>query len=270
MLGYGNKNLKSKDDRLSRRGESIYYFGTFLFVAGIILIGFASSSILFFQIHYESEARLITDTITYMGIGLFFVSFGINLMLRQTKKGYFIFSVGSVFVLIAITTFYLNYENNWYYPTISYILLSYLLGFLLLMGNAFGNVTLWSLRKRQDIDPETSANTKKIYTDEEIEKDIDNAIKKSMKRAADSLQFDITGEPSFKVSATIGSESIVKRKDNMDESMVLQQTLDPGSKEEGGGEGIDKASLVLTDTLDAEKVQKKGFFSFIKNFFTRE
>ena len=263
-------NIFKTDDRLSRRGETIYYLGTLFFVAGIILIGFATASILFFQIHYESEAKLITDTVTYMGAGLLFVSLGINLMLRQSKKGYFIFSTGLIFAIIAIVTFYFNYETNWFYPTISYILLAYLLGFLLLMGNAFGHVTLWIIRKNQG-DEEVAVDQPKIeYTDEQIQKDIDDAIKKSMNEAAEELDFDLTGSPSFKVSSAADTETVVKRKDNMNETLVLQQTLNPGSKEEWGGTGVDKASSLLADTLNNETTQKKGFFGFIQSIFTKK
>lgn len=270
MRTFGNKILKTDDDSLSRRGENIYYFGTLIFVAGIILIGFASASIMFFQIHYESEAKLITDTVTYMGVGLLCVSLGLNFMLRQSKKGYFLFSIGSIFAVIAIGMFYLNYETNWFYPTISYILLSYLIGFLLLMGNAFGHVTLWILRKNQETTPQKSIEPKHTYTDEEIERDIDKAIKESMQHAADELQFNLNEGPTFKVSAAQDTETIVKRKDTMNETRALQQTLNPGSREEWGGAGVDKASTLLADTLKTESTQKKGFFGFIQNFFTKK
>ncbi|MBS3778119.1 MAG: hypothetical protein KGY50_02360 [Candidatus Thermoplasmatota archaeon] len=271
MRTFGHKILKTDDDSLSRRGENIYYFGTLIFVAGIILIGFASASIMFFQIHYESEAKLITDTVTYMGVGLLCVSLGINFMLRQSKKGYISFLIGSLFAMIAIGMFYFSYETNWYYPTISYILLSYLVGFLLLMGNAFGHVTLWILRKNQETVPNNQhLEPKHTYTDEEIERDIDKAVKQSMQHAADELQFNLNKGPTFKVSAAQNTESIVKRKDAMNESKALQQTLNPGFREEWGGAGVDKASTLLANTLNTESTQKKGFFHFIQNFFTKK
>ena len=205
-----------------------------------------------------------------MGAGLFFVSFGINLMLRQTKKGYIIFSTGSVFSLVAIASFYFYYvTDNFVYPTISYILLCYLIGFLLLMGNAFGHVTLWIMRKNQQTEQPGSTQVKTDYTDEQIQKDIDAAIKESIQHAAEELQFDLSDTPAFQVSAA-ASETIVKRKDNMDEAMVLQQTLHPGAREKWGGTGIDKASLLLEDTLNTESSNKKGFFSFLQSFFTKK
>lgn len=260
---------ENRDDRLSRRGETIYYFGTLVFVAGIILLAFASVSIMFFQIHYESDATLIADTVMYMGSGLFFVAAGINLMIYQGKRGYVTFAIGSLFSVFAIGYFYVNYESNWFYPIISYILLSYLTGFLLLMGNAFGHVTLWILRKNQQQSFPSAESGKKVYvhTDEEIERDIDNAIRQSLKQAADELQFDLTMKPSFKVSAHAASETVVRRKDDMNESMVLQQTLNPGSKEKWGATGVDKASLLLADTLHAESKEKMGFLEKVHHFF---
>lgn len=264
-----NTFVNKEDDRLSRRGETIYYLGTLFFVAGSILLAFASASIMFFQIHYESSAKLIADTVTYMGIGLVFVSFGINLMLRQSKKGYVIFSTGTVFSLIAITLFYINYETNWFYPTISYILLSYLFGFLLLMGNAFGHVTLWILRKNQETVPAPAFQTKKEYTDEEIQKDIDEAIKQSLEQAAERLQFDLSDSPTFKVSHSSNSETVIRCKDDMNETMVLQQTLNPGDVEKWGGTGVDKASSLLAETLQEDISKKKSFLKSIHTFFSK-
>ncbi|MFO8077396.1 MAG: hypothetical protein R6U21_01955 [Thermoplasmatota archaeon] len=263
-------NLPDKrDERLSRRGETIYYFGTLFFVAGIILLAYASISIMFFQIHYESEATLIADTVMYMGTGLFFVAFGINLMLNQSKRGYIIFGVGSLLSIFAIIYFYFNYETNWFYPIISYVLLSYLLGFLLLMGNAFGHVTLWILQKNQEAVSEGLLSKAQAYyhTDEEIQRDIDNAMKQSLHKAAENLQFDLSDKPAFKVSAHASNEDVVRRKDTMNESMVLQQTLNPGTKEKWGATGVDKASMLLADTLKTKPAQKTGFFHHFTRFF---
>ncbi len=266
MRNQDNKFLKTDEDRLSRRGETIYYLGTLFFVAGIILIGFSTASIMFFQISSISEARLIIDTVTYMGVGLLAVTLGINLMLRQSKKGYVTFLFGIIFAIIGIILFYLNFETNWYYPMVSYILLSYLLGFLLLMGNAFGHVTLWILRKNMEYESPTGApaKTKHEYTDEEIQRDIDQAIKQSLQHAADELQFDITTQPNFKVSGGVASESIVRRRDSTNESTALQQTLNPGSTEQWGGAGIDKASSLLANTLNSDTSYKKKFFRFFR------
>lgn len=270
MRAHEEKLLKSDEDKLSRRGETIYYFGTLFFVAGIILIGFATASIMFFQINTLSEAKLVADTVTYMGVGLLLVTLGINFMLRQSKKGYLIFSLGTVFAIVGIVTFYLNFETNWYYPTISYILLAYLLGFLLLMGNAFGQVTLWILRKSQETESavKTSKKQQREYTDEEIQRDIDQAIKKTLKQAADRLQFNLSTGPTFRVSSgSANTETIIKRKDTMNEAMVLQQTLNPGAKEEWGGAGIDKASMLLSDTLNTDSTHKKKITNIFHNFF---
>ena len=262
-----NKFLKKDEDRLSRKGENIYYLGTLFFVAGIVLLAFSSASIMFFQVSSVSEARLVIETVTYMGCGLLSVTLGINLMLRQSKKGYLIFSSGFIFAVIGIVLFFLNFETNWFYPMISYILLFYLFGFLLLMGNAFGHVTLWILRKNQDTYNVSSKKAKEQheYTDEEIQRDIDQAIKQSLQHAADDLQFDIaSSSPKFKVSAGMNSETVVRRRDSGNEAMVLQQTLNPGSTEQWGGAGIDKAASMLADTLNSDSSYKKKFFHFFK------
>lgn len=267
-----NRNTfqKRENDQLSSRGETIYYFGTLFFVAGIILLTVASASIIFFQINYESSAKLVADTFTFMGLGLVFISFGINLMLKQTKKGYLTFSIGTVFSMIGVFFFYLNFETNWFYPLISYILLSYLFGFLLLMGNAFSHVTLWILRRNQEMMTRKPVQIKKEYTDEEIQKDIDEALKQSFQHSLDNLQFDLKETPSFRVSNASDTETVVICKDSMNESMALQQTLNPGTVEKWGGAGIDKASLLLEDSLQTRDLKKKSFLKSIHTFFSKK
>ncbi|MDG6219713.1 MAG: hypothetical protein QCI00_09800, partial [Candidatus Thermoplasmatota archaeon] len=103
-----------------------------------------------------------------------------------------------------------------------------------------------------------------------IQKDIDEALKQSLKNAVDNLQFDLKETPSFKVSNASNTETVVTCKDNMNETMVLQQTLNPGSVEKWGGTGIDKASLILEDTLHSGFSQKKGFLKSIHTFFSKK
>lgn len=246
---------------ITRRGESIFYIGTLFFIAGIILLILGSVSVIFFQVHYETESEIVLSIVSFIGVGLLFVALGINCMIHQWKHGTRVSILGLLFIMGSLALFLMNYQNNWYYPTISYILILYILGLILLMGNAFGNVTLLlvSSPKEQSFGP--VKETKFEYTEEEIEKDIDDAVKKSLLKAADEIQFDLVDTRKLKVgNADFGSESVVKVKDDMKESYTLNMTIHPEERENWGAPGIDKISSQLADALVESPTQKKTRF----------
>ena len=98
-------NEVSDSTKLSRRGASIYYLGSAVFAAGIVLIVLGSALVMFFQIHYESEPVEILYTILSIATGIILILVGINLMIRQTKKGYAIVVASIVFSSLAIYYF---------------------------------------------------------------------------------------------------------------------------------------------------------------------
>jgi len=259
------------EKKLSRRGELIYYTGALFFISGIILLILGTISIMFFQIHYESDSQVVLNIVSFFGSGLIILSLGINLMIKQGKKGYAALLIGIIFSVFSIILFLLNYQKNWYYPTISYVLISYIAGLMTLMGNAFGSITVWLIRSNS---PQATAKAKKIareYSDEEIERDIENAVKKSLELAADELQFDLINTKPLKVgNAAFGSETIIKVKDDIKEAHSLEQTRNPGEREIWGGTGIDKTSDLLANALmEKPKIKRsrfKKFFSRHKNF----
>ena len=260
-----DKVYPDENKNLTRKGESIYYIGTLLFIAGSILLAFGAGSIIFYQINYNSETQVVLYTVLLIGIGLLLLSLGINLMVRQNKKSYYAIAFGTILTIISILLFYFNYETNWFYPIISYVLLLYLSGLILLLGNAFGNVTLWLIFNQ----PQAATTKEKVdmreYTDEEIAKDIDDAIKKSLQRAADEIQFNLADTKKLKVgSAAANSEFIVKVRDDMTEAHSLGQAINPGYREEWGVMGVDKASNQLAEALQHKPVKRKGFLSFFK------
>jgi len=264
--GEGNSSTNYQDEGLSRKGESIYYFGTFIFVAGIILLSMGAISIIFFQIHYESDILLIRNTILFIGTGLILISLGINLMIKQSRRSTSIFTTGLILALIASVIFFFNYGSNWIYPIISYVLLLYIFGFLMLMGNAFGSVTVWLLRNSPIVDSTKMGTPKHEYTDEEIQRDIENAMKKSLEASAEQLHFDFVNTRNLKIGKhSLGSETVVRVKDDMNESLTLKDTINPGATEKWGSTGIDKASIQLAETLQGKPPKKHGLFS--KKFF---
>ncbi len=249
------------------RGKLIYYIGSMLFIIGISLVVIACGSVLYFNIHYGSEKEIIFHTITFFGIGFSLTILGINLMIRQKTKGYIFIAISSFISLIAIILFMLNYRNNWYYPIISYILVLYITGSLILIGNLFANVILSIIEKKAE--PITyDMKPTHLYTDEEIMKDIEEATRQSLEAAAAGLQIEFEDTGEFKPGKSfskIKTRGTVKRiKDDINESADLQKTIHPGDKEKWGSVGIDKASIILNKTL-TEKKSKKRLFSGFKD-----
>ena len=180
--------------------------------------------------------------------------------MRQTKYGKYIMTVSSFMSLIAILIFILNYYNNWYYPVISYIIAFYVIGFSMLLGNAFANITVWMIHGKPEI-ATIGGDKAKIYTDEEIQQDIEEATRKSMELAASELQFEIGDTGNIKVGkAFYKSRGTVTRfKDDIDESLTLKQTITPGDTEKWGSIGIDKDSMQLAKTLEEKTTEKRRF-----------
>ena len=180
---------------LSSRGTSGYYLGSALFVIGIVLIILGSAIIIFFQIHYGSDPEKILYTIISIATGIILVLIGINLMIKQTKKGYTIIVGSAVISSLAIYLLYINYFQNFYYPLVSYIFVLYIIGFLALLGNAFASVIVWIIGNRPDYLIKGEEKPR-LFTDEEIQRDIDEATNKSIETAIDELQFDLEETPS--------------------------------------------------------------------------
>ena len=254
-------NKVSDSTKLSSRGASIYYLGSAVFVAGIVLIVLGSALVMFFQIHYESDPVEILYTIPSIASGIILILVGINLMIRQRKKGYAIVVASIVFSSLAIYLFYTNYLHNFYYPLVSYILGLYVLGFLALLGNAFASAIVWIIGNR----PEYQIIGKEkphLYTDEEIQRDIEEATQKSLETAIDQLQFELEDFPKDIIIGKTVPKSpgiVIRIKDDIDEVLNLSQTLKPGATEKFGSIGIEKASLQLAKTISQE-TKKKGIF----------
>ena len=256
----------SNSTKLSSRGASIYYFGSAVFAIGIVLIILGSAFVMYFEIHYESEPVEILYTILSIASGIIMILVGINLMIRQTKKGYGIVVASIVFSSLAIYLFYANYLHNFYYPLVSYIFGLYVIGFLALLGNAFASAIVWIIGNRPDYIPDYRGEGKEkphLYTDEEIQRDIEEATQKSLEAAVDQLQFELEDLPKdIIIGKTVPKSpgTIIRIKDDIDEVISLSQTLKPGATEKFGSIGIDKASMQLAKTLTQEKKMKKRIF----------
>lgn len=255
----------SNSTKLSSRGVSIYYLGSAVFVIGIGLIIFGTALVMLFQLHYESEPQQILYTVVTIATGITIILIGINLMIRQTKKGYAIVAASTISSALAIFLFATNYLNNWYYPLVGYILGLYVIGFLALLGNSFANVIIWLIGNRPDIILKEGEKPR-LYTDEEIQRDIEEATKKSIETAVAELQFELEDFPDDLVVAKSAPETpgnIIRVKDDINEVLNLRQTMTHGTTEKWGSLGIDKASMQLASTISKEE-KKSGFFARLR------
>jgi len=262
----------SNNKKLFSRGASIYYLGSMVFIAGIALIILGSALIMFFQLSYSSELQEILYTIIPVATGIVLILLGINLMMKQTKKGYFIVIISILAVSLAIFLFIRNYPHNWYYPLVGYVFGLYVAGFLLLLGNTFAGSILWIIGNRPDY-IEKEEEQARLYTDEEIQRDIEEATKKSVEAAVAELHFDMDDAPDDLLIGKFVSKTpknITRVKDKITEVSNLKQTLTPGTTEKWGSIGIDKASLQLAKTMNPQKTKKKSIFARIKEKFSNK
>ncbi len=261
-------NENSDSTKLSSRGALIYYLGSTVFIAGIGLIVLGSALAMFFQIHYESDPVEILYTILSIATGITLILVGLNLMIRQTKKGYAIVVASIVVSSLAIYLFYANYLHNFYYPLVSYIFALYVLGFLALLGNAFASAIVWIIGNRPEYQI-IGKEKPRLYTDEEIQRDIEEATKKSLESAVAELQFELEELPDDMVVGKYAPKTpgnVIRVKDDIDEVLSLRQTLTAGTTEKWGSLGIDKASSQLAKTISQEKIKKSRFARLKERF----
>jgi len=266
---------KDDSEGVFHKGVSIYYAGSMLFIAGIALLALGTVLVMLFQIHYHSEPIQILQTVFCIGTGIILVLIGINLMIRQKRKSYYIVGISTIISAVAIFLFVWNYLDNWFYPIVSYVLILYVFGFLGLLGNAFGNVTLWLIENRQPI-VQGEFGEKKIkrsYTDDEILRDIEETTRKRVEAAAAELNFELydTGNYKFGKFSPKDRGHVTRVKDEINEAQALNFTMNPGETEKWGSIGVDKASSQLANALVQQKEEKKGrFVGFWKRSHKKE
>ena len=248
------------------RNEFIYYVGSLIFGTGIASLFIGIALVMIFTLHSKSDPEEIILTTVFVALGIALILIGINIMMRHTKYGKYIVIVSSFLSLIAVLIFVVSYYNNyWYYPLVSYVIAFYAVGFSMLLGNAFANITVWTIRGKSEV-ATSGRDTGKIYTDEEIERDIEEATRKSMELVASELQFEI-GDSDLKNikvgEAFYESRGMVTRvKDDIDESLILEHAISPGETEKWGSIGLDKASMQLSKALEEPTTEKKRFVDF--------
>jgi hypothetical protein len=277
-------NDDASSSGIIHRGVLSYYLGSVFFMVGIALLAIGVAFIMILKIHYNSLPEEILLTAVFMGVGVTSILTGINLMMRQTKYGYDIVGVSAFMSLSALSLFVYAYPHKWYYPFISYVFLLFVAGFLVLMGNAFANVTLKMIGNRFEsvVGKEEKAEVKiytdeeierdievKIYTDEEIERDIEEATRKSVEAAVNKLDFTMSDAKDLTLGASCTEVrgSIVRVKDDIDEARILRITRNPIETDKWGSIGIDKVSMQLSSALENQPpIEKDRLVEITKDF----
>ena len=250
---------------LLRRGVLVYYVGSVFFIAGIALSVLGVAFITIFRLHRGSPPEEILLTITFIGVGITVILTGMNLMIRQTRYGYYIVGGSAFMALLAVPIFAYNYPHDWYYPLISYLISLFVIGFLVLLGNAFANVTLWMIEGKSE-SVVSGEEKMKIYTDEEIERDIEEATRKSMEAAASELEFTVAdlGELTLGKAFRETRGNITRIKDDVGETKNLRMTIHPSETDKWGSIGIDKVSMQLSETMEERPVEKDRFTEIVE------
>lgn len=244
------------------RGEFTYYVGSAIFSAGIALLALGTAFIVYYKIHYGSEPEQILLSTLFMGVGTTLVLVGVNLMMRQTRFGYFIVAASASLSLLALLIFKLNYPQDWYYPLISYGLTLYISGFLVLLGNAFANVILWLIESRPAEMLSSVLGRRreaKKYSNEEIERDIEEATRKSVELSATKLRFkDLGAVQNVRLGKAFRESrgKTVRFKDSIKETESLGKIKRPVERVRSGSAEVENISKSLEAVLKEGAVQK--------------
>ena len=242
-----------------------YYLGSAFFAIGIAILAVGVGCIIYFNLHYKSLPIEILITTLFLGISIIMILLGINLMMRQSRYGHLIIAISTLMSFVSLLIFGLYYPDGWYYPLISYVLLSYILGFLLLIGNAFGNVILAIISNSTEpfIEKVLNKQEAKTYSDEEIDRDIEEAVKRSMEIAVSDLKFKDDDLKDIKLGKAFRKNPgvVTRVKDDIGEVMALKVAINPEEKEELGSKEIDDISsqldkIMMQQTSEDGKINK--------------
>lgn len=110
-----------KQNDMEEVGSIVTMLGVAFCIGGIICA---------FIIQPAIHAASVVITITGMGFLAMFT--GINI--KSMSSNLFV-ELGFVLALIGVILFYIHYPIDWYYPLVSYVVLLYAAGILILIGN---------------------------------------------------------------------------------------------------------------------------------------
>jgi len=239
-----------------KRGTLVYYVGSASFASGVVLLAAGVAFVMMQRIHYGSEPEKVILASVLLCVGTTMILAGINMMMRQTRYGYYLVGASAFASLFAILLFTYNFPQEWYYPFINYVIVLYIVGFLVLVGNAFANVVLWMIESKPDAIARKEAG--KIYTDEEIERDIEDATRKSIELSASELTFKDPSMEDVRLGRVFNETrgTTTRFKDDLSEVTSLMNTISPGERIKSGSAEIESASKNLADILKTGTVER--------------
>lgn len=239
-----------------KRGALVYYVGSASFASGVVLLAAGVAFVMMQRIHYGSEPGKVILASVLLCVGTTMILAGINMMMRQTRYGYYLVGASAFASLFAILLFTYNFPQEWYYPFINYVIVLYIVGFLVLVGNAFANVVLWMIESKPGAIARKEAE--KIYTDEEIERDIEDATRKSIELSASELTFKDPSMEDVRLGRVFNETrgTTTRFKDDLSEVTSLMDTISPGERIKSGSAEIESASKNLADILKTGTVER--------------
>jgi len=253
-------NEKTNLSEILNRDTLIYYVGSVVFAAGIALMTIGAATVMIYRIHYTFEPEKIFLAAIFMGVGIVMILTGINMIMKQTKYGYHIVTLSTCMSFVGLLIFSSTYPEKWFYPLINYVVALYVGGFLILLGNAFANVVLWMIHSKEETVAVADKKWKtREYTDEEIERDIEDATRKSIEAASAELKFRLgEGAGNIRVGKAFHTKrgDITRVKDEINEAKSLLRTINPQEKEKSGSAEIDSISMQLSAAMKNPSVEK--------------
>ncbi len=226
-----------------------YYFASLTFLAGIILsiigIGYATF------IHLSRISNPFDIRLTYglIGVGLFVTLAGLNAMIRgRLNVSSYITALGVTLASIGVVAFLLSYPENWKYPNVTYIVATYACGICVLVGNAFAKVILNLIEEKSKVKEEIS--------EEEIEKVIDESLKRVVEFSETTLRFRDVSTEGFKPGKAFMFDrgKTIKVRDEVSEVEELKRIR--GERVEIRDEEVEDATKLLKETIK----KKEGKF----------
>lgn len=168
---------------------------------------------------------------------------------------------GAILALIGLALGAVNYPENWFYPTISYVVLTYIAGVVLLLGNSFANAVLNVMEGRP-------VTTREEIPEEAIERDIERELSRVIESSHESVaEFrdvdtsDIKLESAFSEPKCKGE--ITELEDELSEHPTLRKA-ETGSVELPDND-IGRVSKSLKGVLESDgKGLNKKKFRFFK------
>ncbi len=238
-----------------------YYAGSLTFIFGIIIaligIGFAISV----KLTRYSDPSQIEFTYSSVGLGLAVALLGLNLMIKKRAHYVnYITILGISLCSVGLVEFVTYYPQNWKYPYVTYVVISYAVGLALLVGNSFANAVLNLIEGKPVI------SKKEELTEEDIEREVERVISESMdeivKLSEAGLKFKDVSTEGFRPSkAFFERKDVVVLKDNVREAEILKNL--ELNRVEVKDKDLDEEIKLLKETINSSKnKQEKKFRLF--------